>query len=111
MTSSLLFLLDVFSLTVMVLTETDSLVPDRDQVCVSRGLRLGLMPVSIARICQHEGNMTGQMADWCCHLYKNKNITSPYKECLADSLKVFKDASNWQEASMWGKLVVTEIKQ
>ena len=111
MTSSVLFLLDVFSLTVMVLAETDSLVPDRDTVSVNRGLRLGLMPVSISRICKHEGNMTGQMADWCCHLYKNKNITSPYKECLADSLKVFKDASNWQEASMWGKLVVTEIKQ
>ena len=85
-----------------------------------------MLPVSVARVCQNHANMSGtlfqtdqtlhffkyyffilgQLADWTSQLYKNKHVTSPLKESLGASLKVFKDSGNWKEASMWGKLVI-----
>merc|ERR1719158_1898218 len=100
------FLLDVFNLAVIVLTETDSLVVPRDQICVSRASRLSLLSLSICRLaCQHPG-MAGQVAEWCLQLSKNQEVTSPHKEGLQGALKVFKYSPNWNEASMWGKLVI-----
>ena len=53
----------------------------------------------------------GQLADWTSQLYRNKHVTSPLKESLGASLKVFKDSGNWKEASMWGKLVMVKWKE
>merc|ERR1712013_145034 len=47
------FLLDVFNLAVIVLTETDSLVVPRDQICVSRASRLSLLSLSTCRLAGH----------------------------------------------------------
>jgi len=100
------FLLDVFNLAVIVLTETDSLVVPRDQICVSRASRLSLLSLSTCRLaCQYPG-MAGQVAEWCLQLSKNEEVISPHKEGLLGTMKVFKYSSNWHEASMWGKLVV-----
>jgi len=105
-TTSVMFLMDVFTLTIILLTETESLVPVREDICMSRGLRLRMLPVSVSRVCQNHTNMSGQLADWTSQLYKNKNVTSPLKESLGASIKVFKDSGNWKEATMWGKLVM-----
>jgi len=100
------FLLDVFNLAVIVLTETDSLVVPRDQVCVSRASRLSLLSLSTCRLaCQHPG-MAGQVAEWCLQLSRHKEVSSPHKEILQGTLQVFKYSSTWHEASMWGKLVI-----
>jgi len=100
------FLLDVFNLTVIVLTETDSLVVPRDQICVSRASRLSLLSLSTCRLATLHPGMAGQVAEWCLQLSRHKEVASPHKESLVEALKVFKYSTNWQEASMWGKLVV-----
>ena len=102
----LMFLLDVFCLAVVVLAETDTLVPDRDLLSVARGLRLGLLGVSVARLCRHQGSMAGQLADWCSSLLRSELVTSPHRETVQGALRVFRDAANWQEATLWGKLVM-----
>ena len=104
--SPLVFLLDVLSLAVMVLAETDTLVPDRAMLGVARGLRLELFGVSVSRLCRHQGAMAGQLADWCSSLLRAELITSPHRERIHETLRVFRDSANWQEASLWGKLVM-----
>ena len=103
---ALMFLLDVFYLTVVVLAETDTLVPDRDMISLSRGLRLDLLGVSVARLCRHQGSMAGQLADWCSSLLRSDLVTSPHRESIQAALRVFRDAANWPEATLWGKLVM-----
>lgn len=100
------FLLDVFNLTIIVLTETDSLVVPRDQICVSRASRLSLMSLSTCRLASQHPGMAGQVAEWCLQLSRHAEVGSPHKESLLGAMKVFKYSTNWQEASMWGKLVV-----
>jgi len=100
------FLLDVFNLTIIVLTETDSLVVPRDQICVSRASRLSLLSLSTCRLASQHPGMAGQVAEWCLQLSRHAEVGSPHKESLLGAMKVFKYSSNWQEASMWGKLVV-----
>ena len=103
---TLMFLLDVFCLAVVVLAETDTLVPNRDLLGVARGLRLDLLGVSVARLCRHQGSMAGQLADWCSSLLRSELVTSPHRESVQGALRVFRDAANWQEATLWGKLVM-----
>jgi len=100
------FLLDVFNLAIIVLTETDSLVVPRDQICVSRASRLSLLSLSTCRLASQHPGMAGQVAEWCLQLSRHQEVGSPHKESLLGAMKVFKYSPNWQEASMWGKLVV-----
>eukprot|EP00092_Neocalanus_flemingeri_P036633 GFUD01039886.1.p1 GENE.GFUD01039886.1~~GFUD01039886.1.p1 ORF type:complete len:1196 (+),score=396.15 GFUD01039886.1:57-3644(+) len=104
--SAIPFLLDVFNLAIIVLTETDSLVVPRDQICVSRASRLSLLSLSTCRLATMHPGMAGQVAEWCLQLSRHKEVASPHKESLLAVLKVFKYSTTWQEASMWGRLVV-----
>lgn len=101
--------MDVWSVTVMILAETDSLTPDRDNVGLRRALAWDMVPVSVARLCQTHAHMAGQMADWCHNIAVRSPLTNNtvYRDHINQALLVFKDASNWTEASMWGKLVMT----
>ena len=103
---SVSFLLDVFSLAVIVTTETDSLLVSRDRLTVSCTTRLGLLPLAVSRLCLQQANISGQLADWTYQLANNSLVPDTFRQTLRQTSRVFKCSSNWQEASMWGKLVM-----
>ena len=106
MSPAIVFLVDVFAVTVICLAEVDSLAPHRAQLAVSRAARLGLVPAAVGRVCRHQGRVAAQLADWCSQLYSNQQVASQYRDTFGQALRVFKDSPNWKEASMWGKLVI-----
>ena len=103
---SVSFLLDVFSLAVIVTTETDSLLVSRDRLTVSCTTRLGLLALAVSRLCLQQANISGQLADWTYQLANNSLVPDTFRQALRQTSRVFKCSSNWQEASMWGKLVM-----
>ena len=101
-----MFLMKVWSLTVTILSEADTLVSDRDHV--TGAATWDLLPVSLSRLCQYHGNMSGQLADWCLNIVKNNNTSlDRSRDTMTAALRVFKDSNTWSEASMWGKLVMS----
>jgi len=99
------FLVDVFILAVVVFTGTETLCIPRDQLCISRSMRHSLLPAAIFRLCTTASGLSGQIADWCLRLSK-KNLTNNISDCMLNCLPVFKFADNWQEAFMWGRIVL-----
>jgi len=103
------FMIDVFNLAIIAMTETDSLLIPRDQICVSRASRLSALSLATCRLANHYPGLAGQLAEWCLQVSRHDEVVSPHKEGLRAATRVFKHSSNWQEASMWGKLVVSNV--
>jgi len=103
---SILFLLDIFNITVVIQTESDSLCVNSDKLNVSRSARQSMLPVSLYTICQTSPGLAGQLADWSLRLSANKQLPGGFSQCLSQSLAVFKYADNWKEAFMWGRIVI-----
>ena len=104
---SVSFLLSVFSLAVIVMTETDSLLLTRqDLSSASCEARLGLLPLAVCRLCLHQPNISGPLSDWTFQLLNNGLTPENYRAALRETSKLFKYSTNWPEATMWGKLVM-----
>ena len=105
-TQSVSFLLEVFSLAVIVITETDSLLLSRQQLSLSCETRLALLPLAVCRLCLYQPNLSGQLADWTFQLVNNSLTPETFRSPLRRTSKLFKYSNNWAEATMWGKLVM-----
>ena len=103
---SVTFLLEVFSLAVIIMTETDSLLLARQDLSVSCEARLDLLPLAVCRLCLHQPNISGPLSDWTFQLVNNCLTPENYRAALRQTSKLFKYSTNWPEASMWGKLVM-----
>jgi len=99
------FLVDVFNVAVVVLTGTETICIPRDQLCISRSARQLLLPSALSRICSSTPAICGQLSDWILRLSK-KGLPNNISECMVDCLPVFKQAENWREALMWGRIVL-----
>ena len=101
------FLLAVFSLAVIIMTETDSLLLARQELSESSSAgRLALLPLAVSRLCLHQPNISGPLSDWTFQLVNNPLTPENYRAALRLCCKLFKYSTNWPEASMWGKLVM-----
>ena len=105
---SLSFLLDVFALAVITITETESLLASRDLLTVSSSTRQRLVPLAASRLCLQQSNISGQLADWTYQLANNSLVPEDFRQTLRRTSKLFKCSSNWSEASMWGRLVMVK---
>ena len=68
-----MFLLDIFSITVILLTETDTFSTHKDDLCVARSTRQSLLPLAMHRLSSGTAGLSGQLADWTIRL-ANKNL-------------------------------------
>ena len=101
------FLLSVFSLAVIIMTETESLLLSRQDLSLtSSTARLALLPLAVCRLCLHQPNISGPLSDWTFHLVTNPLTPDNYRPALRLTSKLFKYSTHWPEASMWGKLVM-----
>ena len=66
--TALPLLLDVFAITVVVITETDTMLASPSLLCSSLASRLACLPLALARLLHLHPGLCGHLATWVLHL-------------------------------------------
>ena len=105
--AALAVLLDVFSLAVVVLTESDTLLLPSTLAATCSTTRLGVLPLALHRLLTIHPGMSGTLATWLqALLTEEKAIAKPALSSLKSCLSIFRYTEAWTEATVWGKIVL-----
>ena len=116
-------LLDVFTLAVVVLTESDTLLLPSTLAATCSTTRLGVLPLALHRLLTIHPGMSGTLATWLqvfnitvlrrpppiptqALLTEEEAIARPVLRSLKSCLSIFRYTEAWTEATVWGKIVL-----
>ena len=120
---ALAVLLDVFTLAVVVLTESDLLLLPSSLAATCSTTRLSVLPLALHRLLTIHPGMSGTLATWLqvfnitvlrrpppiptqALLTEEEAIARPVLRSLKSCLSIFRYTEAWTEATVWGKIVL-----
>merc|ERR1719382_182501 len=103
--SALAVLLDVFTVAVVVLSESDFLLLPSTLAATCTTTRLDISPLALHRLLKIHPGMAGTLATWLQALLAQKEAISslPLQKTLSRCLSIFRYTEAWSEATVWGK--------